>query len=76
MNMSSEFYGTIGLCWDTGSLGSAEWEYYRRCEEGLLRLNDAVDWSTLATVLDFEGDNAEDDDEDIEVEDSDEDSAK
>jgi hypothetical protein len=44
-------YATIGLCWEIGELGANEWDYYRRCEEALLKLNDAVCWSNLAEVL-------------------------
>jgi hypothetical protein len=63
-------YATIGLCWDVGSLGSDEWDYYRRCEEALLRLNDAVNWSELADILfvdpeegDNDGDSQSDDEQ-------------
>lgn len=53
-------YGTIGLCWDIGSLGENEWRYYRRCERALSQLDAAVNWSALAAALWIEEDEPED----------------
>jgi hypothetical protein len=44
-------YATICLCWDVGTLGKGEWDYYRRCEEGLRVLNDSVNWLPLADFM-------------------------
>jgi hypothetical protein len=52
-------YATICLCWEIGSLGSDEWNYYRRCEQGLTKLDDAVSWSDLAEVLFLDGEEAD-----------------
>lgn len=44
-------YATIGLCWDAGTLGPEEWQYYRSCERALFVFGQAVDWSALSDIM-------------------------